>query len=103
MRSTIVLVDQHPSIRIGLRSALACEPTLRVVGEAADAIQGRLLIAAKRPSLVIIEAILPDGDGIAMAAEMERSFKGLRALILTVQTASFSSGARRWPACPPTR
>jgi len=84
----ILLVDHHPAVRCGLRVVLRSEH-LDVVGEAADLRGGRQLIADLRPSVVVTEAILPDGDGIAFGAEIERSGTGAHALVLTAHTQPF--------------
>jgi DNA-binding NarL/FixJ family response regulator len=82
----IALIEPHPVLRCGLKAVLDREPGLEVVGQVGDLRSAHELIADARPSVVITEAILPDGDGIAMAAEIERSDDGARALILTAQT-----------------
>ena len=89
MALTIVLIDHHPVWRLGLRNALSRDATLSVVGEASNAKEGRALVGTIQPSVVVTEAIVPDGDGIAMAAEMERAWQAVRALIVTAQTQSF--------------
>jgi len=82
----IALIEPHPVLRCGLKAVLDREPGLEVVGQVGDLRSAHELIADGRPSVVITEAILPDGDGIAMAADFERSNDGGRALILTAQT-----------------
>jgi two-component system, NarL family, response regulator EvgA len=81
---TAVLVDPHPSIRLGLRAVLA-EAGFSVIGEGDDMKSDRALVRDLRPTLLIMEAMLPDGDGIAMGAEVQRSRSGTRVLVLTAQ------------------
>ena len=64
MPSTIILVDDHPVFRQGLRSLLEKEKDLRVVGEADD---GRIaidLVHRETPDLVIMDINMPNMDGI---------------------------------------
>jgi DNA-binding NarL/FixJ family response regulator len=85
----IALIEPQPVLRCGLKAVLEREPGLKVVGHVGDLRSAHQLIADARPSIVITEAILPDGDGIAMAADLEASGGGARALILTGQTQPF--------------
>jgi DNA-binding NarL/FixJ family response regulator len=70
--STIVVVDDHPGFRSMVRQMLE-EAGFVVVGEAADGRSALETIAAVRPDLVLLDVQLPDMDGFAVTAELERS------------------------------
>lgn len=59
----VVLVDDEPVAREGLRLWLASEPDVRVVGEAGSPAEAVSLIRRERPDLVFLDVQMPDGDG----------------------------------------
>lgn len=61
---TVVLVDDEPIVRQGLRSILETEPDLRVVGEAADGAEALSVVRSTRPTVVCMDVRMPEVDGI---------------------------------------
>lgn len=66
----IVLANDHPVVRAGLRLLLARERSFEVIGEAASAREAAVLIEYTRPDVVLLDVQLSDGSGIAAAREM---------------------------------
>ena len=64
----VLIVDDHAAARAGLRFRLSRERDLRLVGEAADGAQGLRLACELRPDVVLVDMVLPDQDGIELAA-----------------------------------
>jgi DNA-binding NarL/FixJ family response regulator len=62
----LVLVDDHPAVRAGLRGLLDGEDDLRVAATAATAREGFEAIADLRPALALLDLHLPDDDGLAL-------------------------------------
>jgi DNA-binding NarL/FixJ family response regulator len=62
----IVLVDDHPAVRAGLRGLVEDEDGLRVVATAATAREGFEAIADTRPALALVDLHLPDDDGLSL-------------------------------------
>jgi DNA-binding NarL/FixJ family response regulator len=60
----ILLVDDHPLVRSGLRSLLEAEPDLRVVGEAADGAAAITAVRHLQPDVVLMDLRMPGMDGI---------------------------------------
>jgi two-component system response regulator NreC len=89
MSATVALVDDHPVFRQGLRMLLAAEPGLEVIGEAADARGASAIAASSKPSVLVIDLALPDGDGIAAAQEFLKHSPHTRVMALTMHTGEF--------------
>ena len=68
--ASVVIVEDHSLIRDGLRMLLALERNFQLVGEAGTVVDARRVIAEKRPTIAMIDVGLPDGDGIALTAEL---------------------------------
>src|SRR4051794_31476490 len=62
----IVLVDDHPAVRAGLRGLIEDEDGLRVAASAATAREGFEAIADTQPELALIDLHLPDDDGLSL-------------------------------------
>ena len=96
----LLLVEDHPVVRLGLRAVLDAEPDLRVVGEAASVAEAVALNRRLRPALVVLPLRL-DGEvtGGDLGREIVASPHAPRVLIYTAHTAaedasaSFLSGA----------
>ncbi|MFI5608041.1 response regulator [Amycolatopsis sp. NPDC051903] len=64
MDVTVLLVDDEPLIRAGLRAIVDAEPDLTVVGEAADGAEVPGLVSRLRPDVVLMDVRMPAVDGI---------------------------------------
>jgi len=65
----VVLADDHPVVRDGLRGMLAAVPGVEVVGEAADGVEAVAVVRATRPDVLLLDLRMPGGDGLdAIAA-----------------------------------
>lgn len=80
----IVIADDHPLFRDGLRRALARDNDLRVVGEAADGRQALELIRAKTPDVAILDIGLPGLDGCSVARQVREERLAVELVFLTV-------------------
>ena len=79
----IVLADDHPVVREGLRGMLGAEPDLDVVGEASDGAEAVRLVRATRPDVVLMDLRMPNLDGVQATAELARSAPEVHVLVLT--------------------
>ncbi len=61
---TIVLADDHPIVRQGLRALLAAEPGYSVVGEAADGPAAVRLVEQLRPAVLVVDLMMPGSSGL---------------------------------------
>jgi DNA-binding NarL/FixJ family response regulator len=62
----IVLIDDHPAVRAGLRGLIEDEDGMRVAASAATAREGFEAIADTQPALALIDLHLPDDDGLSL-------------------------------------
>jgi DNA-binding NarL/FixJ family response regulator len=79
----ILLVDDHPVVRLGLRGMLDAEPDLTVIGEASSGPAGVALATAEQPEIVLMDLRMPDGDGVTATAQITAQLPGTRVIVLT--------------------
>jgi DNA-binding NarL/FixJ family response regulator len=79
----IVLADDHPVVREGLRGMLSAEPDLDVVGEASDGVEAVRVVRATRPDVVLMDLRMPNLDGVQATAELARVAPEVHVLVLT--------------------
>ncbi len=97
---TILLVDDHPLVRDGLRARLEAAPQLRVVGEAGSAQEALEQVGLCRPDLVLMDVNMRGGSGIEATARLTERYPGIAVLILSMHdkpeyvTQAMGAGAR---------
>ncbi|QKV91607.1 response regulator transcription factor [Streptomyces sp. NA02950] len=79
----ILIADDHPVVREGLRGMLGAEPGLEVVGEAANGPRAEALSASLLPDVVLMDLRMPDGDGVDSIARMTAAGLPCRVIVLT--------------------
>ena len=79
----ILLADDHPVVRDGLRGMLAGEDGFQVVGEAASGAEAVAVCDRERPDVVLMDLQMPEMDGATATAEITARFPGTRVLVLT--------------------
>ena len=66
----ILLVDDQPAVRDGLRMRLELEPDLIIVGEARDGLEAVAMAQALIPDVVVMDVEMPGMDGIGAARQL---------------------------------
>lgn len=79
----VFITDDHAIVRKGIRSLLETEPTLEVVGEAANGVDAIPKIAALRPDVILMDLEMPDLGGLEAIQHLTASDPGARILVLT--------------------
>ncbi|HZC71644.1 MAG TPA: response regulator transcription factor [Jatrophihabitans sp.] len=79
----IFLLDDHHVVRHGIAELLNAEPDFEVVGEAGTATEALAGIPAIRPDVAVLDARLPDGDGIDVCRRIRSTLPQTYCLILT--------------------
>lgn len=82
--TAVIVVDDHPVVLAGLVALLDSDPGLTVVATARSAADVRRIDRELRPEVAVLDLQLPDGDGIALGAELKLHWPDLRVLILTM-------------------
>ncbi|MBE1488234.1 response regulator transcription factor [Plantactinospora soyae] len=80
---TVLLVDDHPVVRDGLRGMLADEPGIEVVGEAGNGRDAVTAARRLRPDVVLMDLRMPGLDGVAATLAVRDELPGTRVLVLT--------------------
>jgi len=80
----ILIADDQPMVRAGLRMILELEPDIDIVGEAADGNEAVAVAAATEPDVILMDVRMPDLDGLEATRRIVGSREdGPRVLILT--------------------
>ncbi len=96
----LVVADDHPMFRFGLRAALASSPDVEVVGEAADGAELVRLVEELSPEVALTDLEMPGVDGLSALAMLTARFPDLGVLVLTMHAdderllAAVRAGAR---------
>ena len=82
----LLMIDDSPLIRAGLRAVLEDQPAVTIVGEAGTAAEGLAAVSLLRPDVVLLDLRLPDKPGFAACREILQERPETRVIILTSAT-----------------
>lgn len=80
----ILLVDDHPTFRAGLRALLESQADVRVVGEAGNGAEAIIRANEVRPDVILLDISMPDVDGLEALRRMRAGHVPGRALMLAM-------------------
>ena len=83
---SVLIVDDHPVVRRGLRVLLEVQDGIEVAGEAGDGATALALAAEHAPDVILLDLKLPGLDGIAVLGELRARASAARVLVLTSAT-----------------
>ncbi len=92
----VLIVDDHPSFR-RLASQLVAAAGYVVVGEAADAASALDEAERLRPDVVLLDVVLPDRSGFAVARELVSSAHRPRVVLISSRSRSDFGESYEWP------
>jgi len=84
VKTTIVLADDHPIVRQGLRSVLEAEPDLQVIGEAGDGLETMPLVERLRPQVLVLDLLMPGLSGLEIARQVRQRVPETRVIVLSM-------------------
>ena len=79
----VLIVDDHPVVRVGLRTLIGTEPDMEVVGEGADGAAAVALHSSHRPDVTLMDLRMPVLDGVAAIRAICDANGGARVIALT--------------------
>lgn len=80
---SLLIVDDHPIVRDGLRGMFSADPRFEVLGEAADGAEAVIAAERLRPDVILMDLRMPGTDGIFATRELARRGVASRVLVLT--------------------
>src|SRR5215207_7561759 len=95
----LLIVDDHPVVRDGLRAVLATQPDLQVIGEADTGAAALARVATDPPDVVLMDLQMPGMNGVAAIARIRAAHPDVQVLVLTTYdtdadiTAAIEAGA----------
>jgi DNA-binding NarL/FixJ family response regulator len=99
MNATVLLADDHPFVRRGIRNLLDSEVDLSVVGEAEDGVQVVQLAEKFRPDILVVDLMMPNLNGLEVLKQVRHRSPKTCMVVLSMQSAepyvveAFRSGA----------
>jgi DNA-binding NarL/FixJ family response regulator len=79
----ILIADDHPIVREGLRTLLTSQKKIELVGEARDGEEAVSMALRLKPDIILMDLVMPRKDGIQAIREIKSGFPSARILILT--------------------
>ncbi|ORV99016.1 response regulator [Mycobacterium kyorinense] len=81
--TTVLLVDDHPVVREGLRGMINAETDLTVVGEAGNGAEAVAMAESLRPDVILMDLRMPDVDGVTATERILAALPNTRVLVVT--------------------
>ena len=80
----VLIVDDHPVVRQGIKLMIEAEPDLTICGEAQTEQQARKLVRELRPDALLVDLSLSEGDGFNVVRDVHAHFPEIRVLVLSM-------------------
>jgi DNA-binding NarL/FixJ family response regulator len=87
MTVTVMLADDHPIVRHGLRHLLEEETSLKIVGEASDGLQAVELVEKFKPNVLIVDVMMPGINGLEVLKQVKERSPNTCSIVLSMQSA----------------
>jgi DNA-binding NarL/FixJ family response regulator len=83
-KTRIVLADDHPVVRHGVRSLLQSHPELTVIGEASDGIETVQMVEKLLPDVLVVDLMIPGLNGLEITRQVKQRSPATRIIILSM-------------------
>lgn len=80
----VMIVDDHPIVRQGLRAMIDAETDLKICGEAQTEREARSMVRELKPDVVIVDLSLEEGDGINLIRDLHAHHPDIALLVLSM-------------------
>jgi two-component system response regulator NreC len=87
MTVTILLADDHPIVRQGIRHLLEAESDVKVVGEATDGLETLQLVEKLKPNVLIVDMMMPGLNGLEVLRQLKKRSPETLSIVLSMQSA----------------
>ncbi|MEY0474987.1 two-component system response regulator NarL [Providencia huaxiensis] len=87
-KSTILLIDDHPMLRNGVKQLISLESSLQVIGEAGDGKTGMQIAEEQDPDLILLDLNMPGMNGFETLDELRKRELSGRIILFTVSNYS---------------
>lgn len=87
-KSRILIVDDHPLFREGMRQMIDRNPPLKVCGEVSNPAAALKAVAELEPDLVLVDISLEGGDGIELIQDLKAKYEDLPLLVISMHNES---------------
>lgn len=81
---SLVIADDHPIVRQGLRAVLDAEPDFHVVGEAGNGLEAMQAVERLKPDILILDLMMPQLSGLPVVQQIGKQFPATRVIILSM-------------------
>jgi len=83
IQTRILIVDDHPVVRQGIRMIMNTEPAIQIVGEANDGQEAEHQVRSLRPDIVLLDLAMPGKNGVEAMQTIKRIHPEIRIIVLT--------------------
>lgn len=91
---SVLLVDDHNMVRMGLRAYIDTLPDIEVVGEAGNGVEALRLVGDLAPDVVLMDLLMPEMDGVEATRQLKKISPSTQVIVLT----SFHEDEHIFPA-----